>query len=155
MATVAAIFDDSVALEKAVSNLQSAGLGDDIVEVNENRDADTAPERTETPNDTGTGTFSSDNDIGGIGVPPIAGAGGLIGGGGSGGTQGTAPILGGFFGRGDGTGLGRLDSLGDDAEPFRLAAQRGGKLIILETNDVNTAVSVLQRAGAQQVYDPR
>lgn len=32
MATVAAIFDDTVALEKAVSQLQAAGLGDDIIE---------------------------------------------------------------------------------------------------------------------------
>ena len=37
---------------------------------------------------------------------------------------------------------------GDDAEPFRLAAERGGKLIMLETSDVETAVSTLQAAGA-------
>lgn len=144
MATVAAIFDDSVAMEKAVSALQSAGLGDDIVDVEEDRDADTAPERTETPDDT--------NDVG-VGAP-LTGAGGTIGGGGTG-TQGTTPLLGGFF-SGDEDGVsGPLSGLGDEGEPFRLAAEHGGKLIVLETDDVDTAVTTLQRAGAQKIYDPR
>lgn len=146
MATVAAIFDDSVALEKAVDSLQRAGLGDAIVDVSENRDADTAPEESETSDDNAGG------DVGG--VAPLAGAGGVIGGGGTG-THGTVPLLGGLFGGGDDRVSGHLDRLGDDAEPFRLAAQRGGKLIILETDDVDQAVTVLQQAGAQELYDPR
>lgn len=142
MATVAAIFDDSVAMEKAVSALQSAGLGGDIVNVEEDRDADTAPERTETPDDTG-----------GVGAP-LTGAGGTIGGGQTG-TQGTTPLLGGFF-SGDDDGIsGPLSGLGDEGEPFRLAAEHGGKLIVLKTDDVDTAVTTLQRAGAQKIYDPR
>lgn len=146
MATVAAIFDDSVALERAVGRLNDAGLGDDIVQVSENRDADTAPERTETPAE------PTGENIGNVGIPAVAGAGGVLGLGGSGGNQGAAALAAGsVFGRGgDG-----LDRLGDDAEPFRLAAERGGKLIMLETSDVETAVSTLQAAGAQQVYDPR
>lgn len=149
MATVAAIFDDSVALERAVSRLNDAGLGDDIVQVSENRDADTAPEASEVPGD------SDRDDLGtglpGVGIPAVAGAGGVSGGGSGG--QNLAPLLGGFAGRG--TGLDRLDRLGDDAEPFRLAAERGGKLIMLETSNVETAVATLQGAGAQQIYDPR
>lgn len=149
MATVVAVFDDSVALERAVSHLASAGLGDDIVQVTENRDADTAPERSEAPNDPDT------TGGGNIGIPAGAGAGGLLGLSGSGGSQGAAPLLGrGLFGGAD-DGLNRLDELGDDAEPFRLAAERGGKLVILETSDVDKAVSTLKGAGAQQVYDPR
>lgn len=143
MATVAAIFDDSVAMEKAVSSLQGAGLGDDIVEVDENRDADTAPEQSETPDN---------DDVGGI--APLGGAGGVIGGGGTG-THGTTSLLGGLFSGRDNRISGALAGLGDDAEPFRLAAERGGKIIVLETDDVDTAVTTLQRAGAQQVYDPR
>ncbi len=143
MATVAAIFDDSVAMERAISALQSAGLGDDITRVDEGRDADTAPERTEIPDD-GTDT--------GI-VAPLGGAVGGTGGGT--GLQGTAPLLGGLFGGNEGDGSGPLDGLGDAAEPLRLAAERGGKLIVLNTSDIETAVTTLQRAGAQQVYDPR
>ncbi len=149
MATVAAIFDDSVALERAVSRLNDAGLGDDIVQVSENRDADTAPEQSETPAE------PTGENVGNVGLPAAAGAGGLLGLSGSGGNQGAAALVAGnVFGGGD-SGLGRLDRLGDDAEPFRLAAERGGKLIMLETSDVETAVSTLQAAGAQQVYDPR
>lgn len=149
MATVAAIFDDSVALERAVSRLNDAGLGDDIVQVSENRDADTAPEQSETPAE------PTGENVGNVGLPAGAGAGGLLGLSGSGGNQGAAALVAGnVFGGGD-DGLGRLDRLGDDAEPFRLAAERGGKLIMLETSDVEAAVSTLQAAGAQQVYDPR
>ena len=147
MATVAAIFDDSVALEKAVDSLQRAGLGDAIVDVSENRDADTAPEQSETP-----GGDDTRDDVGG--VVPLTGAGGVTGGGTTG-THGTVPLLGGFFGGGDDRVSGYLDRLGDDAEPFRLAAERGGKLIILETDDVDQAVATLQQAGAQKLYDPR
>jgi hypothetical protein len=147
MATVAAIFDDSVALEKAVDSLQRAGLGDAIVDISENHDADTAPERSETP-----GGNDTRDDV--AGVVPLAGAGGVTGGGTTG-THGTVPLLGGFFGgRGDHV-SGYLDRLGDDAEPFRLAAERGGKLIVLETDDVDQAVATLQQAGAQELYDPR
>ena len=149
MATVAAIFDDSVALERAVGKLNDAGLGDDIVQVSENRDADTAPEQTETPAE------PTGENVGNVGLPVAAGAGGLLGLGGSGGNQGAAALVAGNVFGGGGDGLGRLDRLGDDAEPFRLAAERGGKLIMLETSDVETAVSTLQAAGAQQVYDPR
>ena len=149
MATVAAIFDDSVALERAVSRLNDAGLGDDIVEVSENRNADTAPERTETPAE------PTGDNTGNLGLPAGAAAGGLLGLSGSGGSQGAAALVAGNVFGGGGDGLGRLDRLGDDAEPFRLAAERGGKLIMLETSDVETAVSTLQAAGAQQVYDPR
>ena len=70
MATVAAIFDDSVALERAVSKLNDAGLGDDIVQVSENRDADTAPEQTETPAE------PTGENVGSVGLPVAAGAGG-------------------------------------------------------------------------------
>lgn len=143
MATVAAVFDDSVALERAVDALGSAGLGDDIVQVSENRDADTAPERSDTSGD-------PDTAGGDIGVPAGVGAGGLLGLSGSGGSQGAAPLLGGGLFGGDG--LGRLDALGNAAEPFRLAAERGGKLVILETNEVDRAVATLKAAGAQQVY---
>ncbi len=146
MATVAAIFDDSVALERAVSRLNDAGLGDDIVQVSENRDADTAPEQSETPAEP-----TGEN----VGLPAGAAAGGLLGLSGSGGNQGAAALAAGSVFGGSSDGLGGLDRLGDDAEPFRLAAERGGKLIMLETNDVETAVSTLQAAGAQQVYDPR
>ena len=149
MTTVAAIFDDSVALERAVSRLNDAGLGDDIVQVSENRDADTAPEQSET-----LAEPTGDN-VGNLGLPAGAGAGGLLGFSGSGGNQGAAALVSGNIFGGGSSGLGRLDRLGDDAEPFRLAAERGGKLIMLETNDVETAVSTLQAAGAQQVYDPR
>ncbi len=145
MATVAAIFDDSVAMEKAISALQSAGLGGDIVDVDENRDADTAPERTETPDDT--------NDDVGV-AAPLTGAGGTIGGGGTG-TQGTTPLLGGFFSGNDDGVSGPLSDLGNEGEPFRLAAEHGGKLIVLKTDEVDTAVQTLQQAGAQQIYDPR
>lgn len=141
MATVAAIFDDSVALERAVGALEKAGLGADIAEVSENRDADVAPEQTETPDAE-------------MSVPPLAGAGGVLGSGGIG-AQGSAPLLGGLFGTG-GSGIeGRLDALGSAAEPFRLAAKQGGKLIFLETGDADKAVHTLKQAGAQQVYDPR
>jgi hypothetical protein len=58
MATVAAIFDDSVEMEKAVSSLQSAGLGDDIVKVNENRDADHRPGAERDPTTTMTSAAS-------------------------------------------------------------------------------------------------
>ena len=152
MATVAAIFDDSVALERAVGKLNDAGLGDDIVQVSENRDADTAPEQTETPAEP---TGENVGSVGSVGLPVAAGAGGLLGLGGSGGNQGAAALVSGNVFGGGGDGLGRLDRLGDAAEPFRLAAERGGKLIMLETSDVETAVSTLQAAGAQQVYDPR
>ncbi len=148
MATVAAIFDDSVALEKAIDSLQRAGLGDAIVDVSENRDANTAPEQSETP-----GGDDTRDDVGG--VVPLTGAGGVTGGGGTG-THGTVPLLGGVFGgRDDDRVSGYLDRLGDDAEPFRLAAERGGKLIILETDDVDQAIATLQQAGAQELYDPR
>lgn len=143
MATVAAIFDDSVAMEGAISALQSAGLGDDITRVDEGRDADTAPERTETPDD--------GNDAG-I-VAPLGGAVGATGGGT--GMPGAVPLLGGSLSGNDGGISGPLDDLGDAAEPLRLAAERGGKLIVLKTGDVETAVTTLRRAGAQQVYDPR
>ena len=145
MATVAAIFDDAVAMEKAVSALQSAGLGNDIVNVEEDRDADTAPERTETPDDTG-----GDVAVG----APLTGAGGTIGGGQTG-TQGTTPLLGGLFSGDDDGVSGPLSDLGAEGEPFRLAAEHGGKLIVLKTDDVDTAVTTLQRAGAQKIYDPR
>lgn len=142
MATIAAIFDDAVALEGAISALERAGLGEAIAHVSENRDADTAPEQSETREaDTSTG------------VPPVLGAGSL-GGSGSTGAQGTAPLLGGLFGGNDAAD-GYLDRLGDDAEPFRLAAERGGKLIVLETDEVDKAISTLRSAGAQQLYDPR
>jgi hypothetical protein len=140
MATVAAIFDDAVSLEGAISALERAGLGEAIAHVSENRDADTVPEQSEVP-----------EDDSGIGIPPVLGAGGL----GSTGAQGTAPLLGGLFGGGNDPADGYLDRLGDDAEPFRLAAERGGKLIILETDDVDEAVTTLRSAGAQQLYDPR
>ena len=141
MATVAAIFDDSVAMEKAIGALQSAGLGDDIVDV-EDRDADTAPEQTET---------SDDTDVA-VGAP-LVGAGGTIGGGQTG-TQGTTPLMGGLLGGDDGV-SGPLSDLGDEGEPFRLAAEHGGKLIVLKTDEVDMAVQTLQQAGAQQIYDPR
>ncbi len=140
MATVAAIFDDSVALEKAVNALTDAGLGDDIVDISENQHADTPPEQSETPGATDE-----------VGFMPAAGA-GLVGSG----AAGAAPIAGiGIFGGNDDPTGGHLDKLGDDAEPFRLAAQHGGKLMILETDDVAKAVSTLQSAGAQELYDPR
>lgn len=143
MATIAAIFDDAVALEGAISALERAGLGEAIAHVSENCDADTVPEESQTEGtDTGTG------------VSPALGAGGMLGAG-STSAQSSAPLLGGLFGGGNDPADGYLDRLGDDAEPFRLAAERGGKLIILETDDVDTAVATLQQAGAQQVYDPR
>ncbi len=150
MATVAAIFDDSVALGKAISALQNAGLGDDIVDVDENRDADTAPEQTDT---SGDGNDVMDDDTGVGVVAPLGGAVGGATGGGSG-MQGTTPLMGGLFGGDEGV-SGPLSDLGDEGEPFRLAAERGGKLVVLKTDDVETAITTLQRAGAQQVYDPR
>ena len=144
MATVAAIFDDSVALEHAVSALNDAGLGDDIVDVSENRHADTAPENTETPDNEGE-----------LGTAPVVGT-GLLGGAGAAGNSGAAPLVGaGVLSENDDPTGGYIDRLGDGAEPFRLAAQGGGKLIFLETSDVDTAVSTLQQAGAQEIYDPR
>lgn len=143
MATIAAIFDDAVALEGAISALEQAGLGDDIAHVSENRDADTVPEQSEVP-----------EDDAGVGIPPVLGAGSL-GGSGSTGAQGTAPLFGGLFGGGNDPADGYLDRLGDAAEPFRLAAERGGKLIVLETDEVDKAVRALRSAGAQQLYDPR
>lgn len=142
MATIAAIFDDAVALEGAISALERAGLGEAIAHVSENRDADTAPEASET----GEADPST-------GVSPALGAGGMLGAG-STSAQGSAPLFGGFFGGSD-PADGYLDRLGDDAEPFRLAAERGGKLIILETDNVDEAVTTLRSAGAQQLYDPR
>lgn len=143
MATVAAIFDDQSALEKAISALETAGLGDDIVQVSEGREADRAPEETEVAGD----------DT--VTVPPVAAAGGLLGAG-SGSTtpQAGAPLLGAAFAA-DSDVLGRLDKLGDAAEPFRLALESGGKVIFLETRKVDEAVAALGGAGAQQVYDPR
>lgn len=140
MATVAAIFDDEVALEQAVNALEAVGLGNDIVQIEEGREADSAPEVSETPGDDLT-------------LPPIAAAGGLLGGGGSS-PQGAAPLLGAAFAADSGV-LGRLDNLGDAGEPFRLAAEGGGKLLFLETRKVAEAVEALQKAGAQQIYDPR
>jgi hypothetical protein len=142
MATVAAIFDDAATLEGAISALEQAGLGDAIAHVSENREADTAPETSET-GETDTST----------GVSPALGAGGMLGAG-SISAQGSAPLFGGFFGSSDPAG-GYLDRLGDDAEPFRLAAEHGGKLIVLETDDVDEAITTLRRAGARQLYDPR
>ena len=139
MATVAAIFDDAVTLEKAVSQLQAAGLGNDIIEVDEGREAERVPEETLTPDDT-------QNDEGGI---PAAST--FLGAGGSQGAAGVG-FFGGLFGGGAND---KLGSLGENAEPFRIALERGGKLLVLETDDVETAVSTLQQAGAQQLYDPR
>ena len=143
MATVAAIFDDSVALEHAVSALNDAGLGDDIVDVEENQHADTAPETTQTGDDAETAE---------VGAVPIAGA-GLAGGG----AVGATPLAAGsaYMGAGNSDADNRLDKLGDDAEPFRLALEHGGKLLMMETHDVDKAVSTLQQAGAQEIYDPR
>lgn len=138
MATVAAIFDDAVALEKAVSRLQAAGLGDDIIEVDEGREADQVPEETLTPGDT-------QGDEGGLPAATLLGAGG---------SQGAAGV--GFFGSLFGGGANdKLGGLGESAEPFRTALERGGKLLVLETDNVETAVLTLQQAGAQQFYDPR
>lgn len=139
MATVAAIFDDAVALEKAVSQLQTAGLGDDIIEVDEGREADHVPEETLTSGDT-------ESDEGRL---PSASS--FLG---AGGSQGAAGV--GFFGALFGGGVNdKLGGLGESAEPFRIALERGGKLLVLETDNVETAVSTLQQAGAQQLYDPR
>lgn len=140
MATVAAIFDDEAALERAVDALEAAGLGDDIVQIEEGREADNAPETSEAPGD-------------GVTLPPIAATGGFLGGGTTN-PQGAAPILGTALTT-DNNVLARLDDLGDAAEPFRLAAEQGGKLIFLETRKVAEAVAALEGAGAQQLYDPR
>lgn len=140
MATVAAIFDDERALEQAVNALESAGLGDDIVQIEEGREADSAPETSETPGDDVT-------------LPPIAATGGFLGGGNAT-AQGAAPLLGTAFAADSGVGA-RLDDMGDAAEPFRLAAEQGGKLLFLETRKVAEAVAALEGAGAQQIYDPR
>ncbi|ADI13930.1 hypothetical protein [Truepera radiovictrix] len=158
MATVAALFDDSAALERAINALQSAGLGDDIIEVNEGREADTAPETSEDFEggvSVGMSSGLGGGDVGGdasgtLGIPPVGGVAGAFGG--SGGSQ-PAPV--GLVGDGRGARTGRLDRLGDDAEPFRLGLERGGKLLMLETNDVEKAVTTLREAGAQQLYDPR
>ena len=141
MATVAAIFDDSDALEKAVNALQTAGLGDDITDVVENTSSDTAPDESRAADDAETAE---------VGAIPIAGA-GLAGGG----AVGSTPLAAGaaYMGADDSTD--RLGKLGDGAEPFRQALKHGGKVLMLETNDVATAVSTLQSAGAQEVYDPR
>ena len=143
MAIVAAIFDDSDALEKAVNALQSAGLGDDIADVIENTHSDTAPEESRSVDDAETAE---------VGAIPIAGA-GLAGGG----AVGSTPLAAGaaYMGAGEDSGSNRLDKLGDSAEPFRQALEHGGKVLMLETNDVDTAVSTLQSVGAQEIYDPR
>ncbi len=141
MATVAAIFDDSVALEHAVSALNDAGLGDDIVHVSEDRGNDIPPEQSEVPDDSG--------EVG-LGAP-LAGA-GLVGGTGAQGL-GAAPAGGGLLNANQDED--RLGRLGDAAEPFRLAIQDGGRYILLETSEVDEAVSTLQQAGAQELYDPR
>ncbi len=143
MATVAAIFDDSDALEKAVNALEAAGLGDDIVEVAENTHSDTAPETSQTADDAATAE---------VGAVPIAGA-GLAGGG----AVGAAPLAAGagMLGAANASDDARLDKLGSGAEPFRQALEHGGKVLMLETNDVDTAVSTLQSVGAQEIYDPR
>jgi hypothetical protein len=141
MATVAAIFDDQGTLEKAVSALEAAGLGDDIVQVSEGREADRAPEETQTPDEEG------------VGIPPIAAAGGLLSGSGPS-PQASAPLLGTAFAANDAL-TNRFDALGDAAEPFRHALESGGKLIFLETRKVAEAIAALEGAGAQQVYDPR
>ena len=141
MATVAAIFDDSDALEKAVNALSDAGLGDDIIDVEENQHADDAPETTQTAGDAETAE---------AGAIPIAGA-GLAGGG----AVGATPLAAGAAYMGDGDSNSHLDRLGNDAEPFRLALEHGGKLLMMETNDVDTAVSTLRSAGASEIYDPR
>ena len=142
MATVAAIFDDSDALEKAVNALQDAGLGDDITEVDENTHSDTAPETTQTADDAETAE---------VGAVPVAGA-GLAGGGavGAASLAGGAGMMGGADGSDD-----HLGKLGSGAEPFRQALEHGGKVLMLETNDVDKAVSTLRSAGAQEIYDPR
>ena len=142
MATVAAIFDDSVALEHAVSALNDAGLGGDIVHVSEDRGNDIPPEHSEVPDDSG--------DVG-LGTP-LAGA-GLVGGTGAQGV-GAAPAIGGGLLNAN-QDEDRLGRLGDAAEPFRLAIQDGGRYILLETSQVDEAVSALQKAGAQELYDPR
>ena len=146
MATVAAIFDDSVALEHAVSALNDAGLGDDIVHVSEDRGNDIPPEHSEVPDDSGEVGLGA--GLGG----PLVGA-GLVGGANTEGV-GAAPAIGGglFNANQDEDRLGRL---GDAAEPFRLAIQDGGRYILLETSQVDEAVSALQKAGAQELYDPR
>lgn len=144
MATVAAIFDDQSALEAALKALEAAGLGDDIVQVSESREADRAPEETQTPNDQEST------------LPPVAASGGLMGGGMN--AQAAAPLFGNVFsadGGADGELSRQLGKLGDAAEPFRLAAGQGGKLLFLETRDVDKAVQTLEQADAQQVYDPR
>ncbi len=144
MATVAAIFDDSNALERAVNALQTAGLGDDITEVDENTHSDTAPETTQTADDAETAE---------VGAVPVAGA-GLAGGG----AVGAAPLAGGagMLGMGGADGSdNHLSKLGSAAEPFRLALSHGGKVLMLETKDVDKAVSTLKSAGAQEIYDPR
>ncbi len=144
MATVAAIFDDSVALERAIDRLQKAGLGGDIIDVEEGREADVAPEES---------TLPGDNYQEGAAIPPLAGG---AAGSGVSQTQGTPGLFAGLFGGGVGSDdSGELDRLGEDADAFRLAVERGGKLVVLETQDPDKAVTVLREAGAQQLYDPR
>ncbi len=139
MATVAAIFDDEAALERAIDALEKAGLGDDIVSVEAGREGDRA---------SGVGEAED-----AVPLPPLAAAGGLLGGGGTG-TQGAAPLLGTAFASNSNV-LDKIDNMGEAGEPFRLAAEQGGKLLFLETRKVAEAVETLQTAGAQQLYDPR
>jgi hypothetical protein len=161
MPTVAALFDDSVALERALNALQNAGLGDDIVEVSEGREADTAPQPDgedkgfEGGVSAGMSSGLGGGDVGGdasgtLGIPPVGGVAGALGG--SGGSQ-PAPI--GLVGDERSARTSHLDRLGDDAEAFRLGVERGGKLLMLETSDVEKAIATLREAGAQQLYDPR
>jgi len=131
--TVAAIFDDSVALGRAVSKLQEAGLGDDILEVQEGEVQEGAAggARQDTPHNPA--------------FLPAAGMANLYGG-----ASRTTPAA------ADAPNTpSRLGSLGDDAEPFRRSLEHGGKLVILETDDVDTALATLRDAGAQRLYPNR
>lgn len=123
MALIIGLFDDSKALQKGLEALQNADLSGDIVEVIEDRSA-ISPETGES---------------GPVAVAPS-------------GTGGTAP-MGTIAAAPFGMKASYLDRLGEAKDFFIQAIEEGGCAVILESRNDEKIVGILQRAGAQQVYN--
>lgn len=123
MALIVGLFDDSQSLQKGLEALQKAELSDDIVEVIEDSEA-ISPKAGES---------------GPVAVAPS-------------GTGGTAP-MGTIAAAPFGMKASYLDRLGESKDFFIRAIKQGGCAVVLESRNEEKIESILQRAGAQQVYN--
>ena len=141
MATVLGLYDDLDGLYKAIDVLEKEGLGDDISHVFEGNEGEGA-------GGVGGAGGSADQEVsneGLLGGNQAIGAGGVANQGGS-----THPMTVDLQGT-----LTRLDDLGEEGDFFRNSVQHGGKLVMLDTDDVSRVVEVLEETGAERVHDPR